>query len=105
MSSSNRSVEVCVCGHYRDDHHGVYWFGGGSTFDECEWYGSNEQGGMMPVHEDGQPCPFAGIWFRRGEDGVYRALDGTGRTEDECQCELENTHRWTAHCGRYKEDV
>lgn len=44
--------DICVCGHFAEDHHRS-WFGTGSELpgvilvDECEWYGSNETGGMM----------------------------------------------------------
>ncbi len=39
---------TCRCGHKGEDHHVVYW-PLGMTLDECEWYGSNELGGMRPT--------------------------------------------------------
>ena len=39
---------MCTCGHTLEDHH-KWWLSDGSLFvDECEFYGFNESGGMMP---------------------------------------------------------
>ena len=53
------SDPLCVCGHTADDHHCWSVVGGGSGIcvDECEFYGSNDTGGLMPTHPDGQVCP------------------------------------------------
>jgi hypothetical protein len=39
---------MCVCGHTLDEHHRVWYQGGYETADECEFYGFNETGGLMP---------------------------------------------------------
>jgi len=39
---------ICTCGHNGEEHHAVYW-PLGMTLDECEFYGSNETGGMKPT--------------------------------------------------------
>lgn len=38
----------CTCGHKGEDHHAVYW-PLGVALDECEAYGSNEDGGQKPT--------------------------------------------------------
>jgi hypothetical protein len=38
--------EMCVCGHRYDEHHIVYWRSGQAA-DECEFYGFNENGGLI----------------------------------------------------------
>lgn len=39
---------ICACGHPAGDHHISYFAGGGVLVEECEFYGWNEAGGMMP---------------------------------------------------------
>ena len=43
---------MCKCGHSLEDHHVSYFVGGARWAEECEFYGSNEEGGMMPPAED-----------------------------------------------------
>jgi hypothetical protein len=51
MEGINDST-LCVCGHTLEDHH-RWWISNGYFADECEFYGFNESGGMMPG-EDGK---------------------------------------------------
>lgn len=37
---------ICICGHKEEDHHISYFPGGGKLVEECEYYGSNELGGL-----------------------------------------------------------
>ncbi len=42
------SDAMCTCGHTLECHH-KWWISDGQVFiDECEFYGFNETGGMMP---------------------------------------------------------
>ena len=66
--------KMCVCGHILDEHH---W-----PCSECEWYGSNETGGAMPVHDDGTVCE-PREWIR-----------GVLYKEQVCQ----RDHKWVDHC-------
>lgn len=43
---------MCVCGHPAGVHH-ISHFVGGALVDECEFYGWDEVGGMMPGEPDG----------------------------------------------------
>lgn len=37
---------MCECGHYEEDHH-ISWFRNGyKLVEECEFFGSNETGGL-----------------------------------------------------------
>ena len=47
---------LCICGHAAHDHHDTYWKNGVVLGSECEFYGSNEEGGMAFAHEDGTIC-------------------------------------------------
>lgn len=40
--------KLCTCGCPASEHHQVWYMGGGHTYDECEHFGFNEFGGMMP---------------------------------------------------------
>lgn len=37
---------MCKCGHVLGEHHIVYYSGGCEGYDECEYWGFNETGGM-----------------------------------------------------------
>lgn len=89
---------LCVCGHTADDHHGWWVAGSKRIADECEIYGSNELGGLMPVHDNGELCPHAGIWYTRAEDGVFRAPDGSTEEDHEC----DKSHSWVDHCHKFR---
>ena len=41
---------LCICGHMLEDHHLSYFMDGSGRVwaEECEFYGTNEDGGMMP---------------------------------------------------------
>lgn len=67
--------KLCACGHALEDHHQA-WYRGGllHTGTECEHYGSNESGGLCPVHADQTVC-------------------------EDWRCELE--HTWITHCQRF----
>ena len=80
------SDELCVCGHTFDHHHhswvmneeyakrtGISVFG-----DECLYYGSNEDGGMVPVHRDKSTCEV--------------------RYPKSCR----RVHDWEWHCGEFR---
>jgi hypothetical protein len=37
---------MCRCGHPAGEHHRVWWSGGHTSIDECEYWGFNESGGL-----------------------------------------------------------
>jgi hypothetical protein len=77
--------KLCVCGCTADEHHQVWYVGGGHTYDECEKYGSD---GMMQVHLDGSgPCT----------PDQYKKIDGHFQRIVLC----DRKHQWVDHCQRF----
>ena len=91
---------LCTCGHTLEDHH-RWWLPGGASFaDECEVHGSNELGGKLMAHPNGEPCPLAGIWYRLdAETGKWLSPEGHTQEEDNC----EEQHEWIDHCFHFEE--
>ncbi len=72
----------CICGHAAHDHHDTYWKKGAVLGSECEFYGSNEEGGMAWAHEDGSVC----------SSEYHAPAEGCRRI-----------HRLVPHCHRFQE--
>lgn len=49
MIDKEEEEEICICSHAKEDHH-ISWIRGGyELVEECEYYGSNETGGMIQI--------------------------------------------------------